>query len=130
MIEMAFKDRLKKLRGYKGITQEELAKALDVPESTIRRYESEVEGYPKIERLKVIADYFGCSIDYLVERTNDPKMYYSDSAIEFIESLDLSDEDILKSFNFKFEGIPLSQEETREFIAIARAIFATRKALK
>jgi DNA-binding XRE family transcriptional regulator len=37
---MAFKDRLKQLRHERGITQDMLADAIDVPPSTIRRYES------------------------------------------------------------------------------------------
>lgn len=67
MVNMAFKDRLKQLRHDRGITQDMLADAIDVPPSTIRRYESSL-GMPKHERLQAIANYFGCTIDYLLER--------------------------------------------------------------
>lgn len=68
---MPFKDRLKLLRKEKGITQERLAEDLEVPSSTIRRYESSDDGTPKRDRLQLIANYFNCSIDYLLERTNE-----------------------------------------------------------
>lgn len=68
---LAFKDRLKSLRSERGITQEDLAKVLGLPSSTIRRYESSEEGMPKQERLQIIANYFNCSVDYLLERTDE-----------------------------------------------------------
>jgi len=72
VIVMGFKDRLKELRSKKGITQEVLASALDIPESTVRRYESSDDNTPRRERLEKIADYFGVSVDYLLGRTEDP----------------------------------------------------------
>lgn len=71
MVSLAFKDRLKLLRSERGITQEDLAQALDVPASTIRRYESSDEGMPKHERIQKIANYFGCTMDYLLERSEE-----------------------------------------------------------
>lgn len=72
VIVMGLKDRLKELRSKKGITQEALASALDIPESTVRRYESSDDNTPRRERLEKIADYFGVSVDYLLGRTDDP----------------------------------------------------------
>lgn len=71
MISLAFKDRLKSLRSERGITQEDLAHALNVPASTIRRYESADGGMPKHERIQMLANYFGCSVDYLLERSEE-----------------------------------------------------------
>lgn len=71
MVNVAFKDRLKSLRSERGITQEDLAQALGLPSSTIRRYESSEEGMPKNERLQMLANFFNCSVDYLLERTNE-----------------------------------------------------------
>lgn len=68
---MGFRERLKELRSKKGITQEQLAAHLDIPESTIRRYESVEDSLPRRERLDKIADFFGVSIDYLLGRTDD-----------------------------------------------------------
>ncbi|OMF37472.1 hypothetical protein BK133_05290 [Paenibacillus sp. FSL H8-0548] len=66
---MIFQERLKKLRNAKGITQEQLATALDIPSASIRRLET-VNSLPRRERLDKIADYFNVSIDYLTGRTD------------------------------------------------------------
>ncbi|MEC0269373.1 helix-turn-helix transcriptional regulator [Paenibacillus anseongense] len=59
---------MKRLRNEKGITQEQLANALDIPESTIRRLET-AGNMPRRERINQIADYFGVSVDFLHGRT-------------------------------------------------------------
>lgn len=67
---MEFGERLKKLRARKGITQEKLAKDLDIPESSIRRLEIS-KGVPRMDRLKQIASYFKVSTDELLGREFD-----------------------------------------------------------
>ena len=66
--------RLKELRKSRGISQLTLATDLNANQNTISRYETG-EREPGIMELIKIADYFHVSIDYLVGRTNDPKMY-------------------------------------------------------
>lgn len=61
---------LRKLRKEKGLTQEELARKLEIPDSTIRRYEMSGT-IPKRERLELIADFFGVNIDHLLGRTEE-----------------------------------------------------------
>lgn len=56
---------LKKLRNENHITQETLANALGVTPQAISRWESEA-GYPDIELLPLLADFFGRSIDELI----------------------------------------------------------------
>ena len=65
---MAFKDVLKELRINRGLTQDDLAKALKVSRSTIGMYESGSRE-PDYEILETIADYFNVDIDYLLGRT-------------------------------------------------------------
>lgn len=60
---------LKKLRIEKGKTQQELAKVLNVTQSTYNYYEVG-KTQPNIEQLKKIADYFEISIDTLVEHNS------------------------------------------------------------
>ncbi len=66
--------RLKELRRTKRISQLKMALDLNMSQNTISRYETG-EREPGISELIKIADYFKVSIDYLVGRTNDPKMY-------------------------------------------------------
>ena len=63
--------RLKQIRKSKGISQLKLALDLNTNQNTISRYETG-EREPGINELIKIADYFNVSIDYLLERTNNP----------------------------------------------------------
>lgn len=65
--------RLKEIRKAKGISQLKLALDLNTNQNTISRYETG-EREPGIAELIKIADYFNVSIDYLVERTDNPKI--------------------------------------------------------
>lgn len=65
--------RLKELRKSKGISQLKLALALNTNQNTISRYETG-EREPDINTLIQIADYFNVSIDYLLERTENPQL--------------------------------------------------------
>ncbi len=65
MIEETFGKRLKDLRNERGLTQEGLAKELNVDKSTIAKYETDkIE--PSISMLKVIVKYFDVSADYML----------------------------------------------------------------
>lgn len=66
--------RLKEIRRNKGISQLKLAMDLHTSQNTISRYETG-EREPGIAELIKIADYFNVSIDYLLERTNDPRLH-------------------------------------------------------
>ena len=62
-------DRLKELRTSAGLSQKELAKALNnqVSASSIGYWEQE-KRIPNIDAMLIIADYFDVSLDYLVGR--------------------------------------------------------------
>ena len=62
---MEFGEKLQELRKIKGLTQEELAEALYVSRAAISKWESG-RGYPNIDSLKEISNYFSVSIDDLL----------------------------------------------------------------
>ena len=64
--------RLKELRTKSGISQLKLAMDLNMNQNTISRYENE-ERQAGYSELIALADYFDVSIDYLLERTDNPK---------------------------------------------------------
>ena len=66
--------RLKQIRKAKGISQLKLAMDLHTNQNTISRYETG-EREPGIRELISLADYFNVSVDYLLERTDNPKLY-------------------------------------------------------
>ena len=59
--------KIKELRIRDGISQKELAQALNIGQTTIANYESDVR-QPNLEKLKLLADYFQVSIDELLGR--------------------------------------------------------------
>lgn len=126
MINKPFKEILKELRERRGITQEELANVLDIPASSIRRYESN-NGEPRKERMNKIADYFNCSVDYLQGRTDNPEQILSEPSRVLIDSLDLTDEEIMDKMDFIVDGIKLDDEDVRRFIALVRAERSMKK---
>lgn len=62
---MEFNEKLQKLRTDENLTQEELAEKLFVSRTAISKWESG-RGYPSIDSLKVIAEYFHVTIDELI----------------------------------------------------------------
>ncbi len=65
--------RLKKLRKQRKISQLKLAMDLGMNQNSISRYETG-EREADYATLIALADYFGVSIDYLLERTDIPDM--------------------------------------------------------
>ena len=65
--------RLREIRKSKGISQLKLAMDLNTNQNTISRYETG-EREPGIAEIIAIADYFNISVDYLLERTDNPKI--------------------------------------------------------
>ncbi len=63
--------RLKELRRKNHISQLKLAMDLSLTQNTISRYENGVRE-ADYATLILIADYFHVSIDYLLERTDNP----------------------------------------------------------
>lgn len=58
-------DRLRSIRISKGIKVAEIAEYLGITDRAYRFYEKG-ESEPNIAGLKKLADYFGCTVDYLV----------------------------------------------------------------
>ncbi|HLT85902.1 MAG TPA: helix-turn-helix transcriptional regulator [Georgenia sp.] len=75
--QVSFGKKLKQLRREKRITQMDLAKILEVDNTTISKWESDIYE-PEMTAIKKIADYFNVSIDYLLGRTDDPNPHTYD----------------------------------------------------
>ena len=68
--KMAINEILKALRLKSGLPQKELAEALGIGQATIACYEGGQRD-PQVVNLVAYADYFDCSVDYLVGRTDE-----------------------------------------------------------
>ncbi|SHJ68416.1 helix-turn-helix domain-containing protein [Desulfofundulus thermosubterraneus] len=67
----SFGERLAYLRNQRGLSQAELARLLDVGQSTIAMYEKNKRS-PDHHSLIRLADFFGVSTDYLLGRIDQP----------------------------------------------------------
>ncbi|MDO4565217.1 MAG: helix-turn-helix transcriptional regulator [Clostridia bacterium] len=63
--------RLRELRIQKGLTQQRIALELNMSQNSVSRYENG-ERQADYATLIQIADYFNVSVDYLLERTENP----------------------------------------------------------
>ena len=61
-------NRIKELRKKKGVTQIQLCKIINVAQPTLSGYETG-NFQPENETLFKLADFFGVTVDYLLERT-------------------------------------------------------------
>lgn len=102
-------DKIKRLRGEKRLTQQELANAINIAQSTIGMIE---RGRPCGRKtLKKLADFFGVTVDYLI--TDDEEMdkiaeYEAQNKIFFSKFGKLSENDRKKIIKM----IELFEEET------------------
>lgn len=63
---MNFNEKLIELRKSKGLSQDELGQRLGVSRQTISKWEL-AQSYPDFQRLVLLSDYFGLSLDTLVK---------------------------------------------------------------
>ena len=73
---MTINERLKLLRKESGLTQTELAKKLKIGQTTVAAYENGTRD-PQIFSLIAYADFFGCSVDYILGRENSETLLYN-----------------------------------------------------
>ena len=64
---------LRAIREDRDIKQKDIAKYLNVSQNTYSQYETGVISLTA-EILIKLADYYGVSIDYLLDRTNNPNI--------------------------------------------------------
>lgn len=69
--------RLKEIRKERKITAKQLAKVLNVSESTISLYENG-KREPDLKTLLNIAEYFNVSVDYLIGKTDEKEKLIKD----------------------------------------------------
>lgn len=72
IIIMLFKN-LRSIREDNDIKQKDIAKILNVSQNTYSQYETGVISLTA-EILVKLADYYGVSVDYLLDRTDSPKI--------------------------------------------------------
>ncbi|AZN40009.1 helix-turn-helix domain-containing protein [Paenibacillus albus] len=117
---MGIGNRISKLRDDRGWTQEQTAGLLGISRAALSHYEKN-RREPDTETLSKFADLFKVTVDFLVGRTNAPHVTVESPVREFVDQLELSEEDLLNRFALTIDGLKLSPEEARRFIAFVRA---------
>ena len=72
--------RLKDLRDDKDLRQQDIADLLEITQTVYSRYERGFQPIPVIHLLR-LADFYGVSTDYMLDRTNNPKPYSNNYAV-------------------------------------------------
>lgn len=68
---MSMAERIQNLRKAKGVSQEELAEVAGVSRQAVSKWESE-QSLPEIDKVLLIAEYFGVTTDYLLKGEDAP----------------------------------------------------------
>lgn len=89
-----FNNRIKELRLKRAMSQKQLARELNCSQSTVGFWETG-ERIPSFEKLQTIANFFGVTVDYLLDRETerDPIQLDDFSYALFNETKDLTEED-------------------------------------
>ena len=103
--ETTFKERLRMLRTNKGISVAMLAQEIGLSVSSVQQYESG-KRYPSRKVQRIIADYFGVDIDYLIGKTETDD-------IKKIKTFKLSDEARAFEFLRKYRN---ADDTTKEIV--------------
>lgn len=106
--------RLRNLRRGANLTQSELAQVLGVTSATVGKYErGDLE--PNNEIILKLADYFHCTTDYLLGRTNKPQYEAHTKLPEAITKLGITEMEILK-------GAEITSDDIKFFEDAAKAL--------
>ena len=113
-------EKIKELCKQRGITLTQLEETLGYSRNTLYKLKTQK---PNAERIAEIADYFNVSTDYLLGRTDNPRIASDDTASEY------TTEDLRKmAKNAKtFDGKPLTDEDVDAITNIIEIYLQGRK---
>jgi transcriptional regulator with XRE-family HTH domain len=128
-------DKIRELRKNNKITQQELAKAINLSRSAVGMLESNKNGASP-DKLKEIADFFGVTIDYLlannkqIENIEEIKKERDYSlTIKEQENIDDEAKKIIEELSMSFSKIRDSFSEV-DYFAVENAIRTTLESIK
>lgn len=106
------KERLKRLRKEKGWTQGDVSRLLGLRgHSTYANWEHG-RSEPDHENMRRLAEIFNVTIDYLLEKTDDPD-----------EKVQMDLYEALRHEKLSFDGKELSNEESERILQMIRLMF-------
>ena len=113
---------MKQLRLDKGVTQSDIANVIGVSSATIGNYEQGTRKPRKSETWEKIADYFGVSIDYLIDEDWN---VLNDNILTlrkvFIKMIEFNDKNTL--YDSKYLSCKLERKLLKAFLTKNKNIF-------
>ena len=88
-------ERIRQLREAKNLTQVQLAAKLSVTKQSVSNWENNYI-HPSVEMVMAIADVFGVTVDYLLERTDKQQICVDGLTDEQIQHINAIIKDILQ----------------------------------
>lgn len=108
-------DIIKELAQKRGKTPKQVALELSLGENLFYKWK---RSSPTADKLKLVAEYFQVSTDYLLGRTDNPAINDADLP----EEVDINDSKIIMTY----EGKILSETERQVILAVARTLVEQR----
>lgn len=105
-------EKIKELVDKRGISLTKLEEDLGYSRNTLYKLKSQK---PNAERISEIADYFNVSTDYLLGRTDNPKITTGGDASAPLDLRDIAAQSML------FDGKPLTEEDIDFITAVLEA---------
>jgi transcriptional regulator with XRE-family HTH domain len=119
---LEFSRRWRSLLSQKDINGVKLAEICGVNKSTSYDWING-KGFPKNDKLQIIADYFGVSINYLLGKDDDDTKIDENHILpDKVDTLDQA-KNFLKNLNlYSFQDINLSSKTDKDIIELARTL--------
>ena len=111
---MGILDKIKALANEQALTLAELERKLDFSNGSLRKWDTSTPSSDKIEK---VADYFNVSTDYLLGRTDNPRIASDVVTAADGREVDLSN---LRERVVMFDGKPLSDDDVEKIAQIIK----------
>jgi transcriptional regulator with XRE-family HTH domain len=112
--------RIAELRKKRGMNQETLAGLLGITRASLSHYETD-RREPDFEILTKMANLFRVSFDDLMGRTQHVATDPAHHITEFLNRVELADDQIESRYELTIDGRKLTPDETQRFIAFIRS---------
>lgn len=118
---MSFLTRLDELMEKKGINRAQLSRETGIPYTTINSFYHKGYGNVRLSTLQKLAEYFNCSLDYLVDDEIQGGLTF-DEATEYLENRS----DQVHTVAAHHEGEDWTQEELDEIEEFKKFVLSKR----
>ncbi|MCK1259854.1 helix-turn-helix domain-containing protein [Streptococcus suis] len=114
-------EKIKELADKQGISLNQLEEKLGFSRNTIYNMKKST---PNVERVSKIADYFNVSTDFLLGRTDNPRIASDETAIIDGQVVDLRE---AAAHTMLFDGRPLDEDDIDFITAVLSAHFKNKQ---